>query len=225
MDGDKVTVTWDKGGKKAEISVKRGTRKVEVKKDGFTVYGEGSKSRMGKRQIMKAKLSQAVPPPPVPGLDTETFFNGKNLEGWDYLPGYWSPKDGDIIVACTLDRSLHTFLCSNKTYKDFDLKFKVRRKDGFWSTAVQFRSTINDHKTFGVAGPYCEIGAPYAAYRPGSLLMEPIAIFKPAQAREAVSEALQGRGLQCIPHSLHRQTRYHQGQWCPCHRRRLPGHP
>ncbi len=188
VDGDKVTVTWDKGGKKAEISVKPGTHRVEVKKDGFTVYGEEVEIKDGKRQIMKAKLSQAVPPPPVPGLDTETFFNGKNLAGWDYLPGYWSPKDGAIIGACTLDRSLHTFLCSNKTYKDFDLKFKVRRKDGFGSKAVQFRSTINDHKTFGVAGPYCEIGAPYAAYRPGSLLMEPIAIFKPAQAREAVSE-------------------------------------
>ena len=34
-----VTVTWNAGGKKAEIRYKPGTFKVELKKDGFTVFG------------------------------------------------------------------------------------------------------------------------------------------------------------------------------------------
>ncbi len=33
VDGERVTVSWDDGGKKAEIRVRPGTRKVEVKKD------------------------------------------------------------------------------------------------------------------------------------------------------------------------------------------------
>jgi hypothetical protein len=40
VDGEKVTVTWGDGGKKAEIGVRPGTRKIEVKKDGFTAHGE-----------------------------------------------------------------------------------------------------------------------------------------------------------------------------------------
>jgi len=109
--------------------------------------------------------------------------------GWDYLPGYWGVKDGATVGTCALDKPLHTFLCSGKSYKDFDLKFKVRRKDGRGATAVQFRSQVMDRATFGVIGPYCEIGAPHAAYPPGSLLMEPIAVFKPVKAPETVAAA------------------------------------
>jgi serine/threonine protein kinase len=40
VDGEKVTVVWQNGGKKAEVGVKPGTRKVELKKDGFRAFGE-----------------------------------------------------------------------------------------------------------------------------------------------------------------------------------------
>jgi hypothetical protein len=189
VDGERVTVTWDVGGKKAEVGVKPGTRKVEVKKDGFTVYGEEVDIKDGTRRILTARLSPAAP------RDTATFFNGENLAGWDYLPGYWSVKDGAIIGASELDKPLHTFLCSSKTYKDFDLKFKVRLKDGYGATAVQFRSQIIYRATFSVYGSYCEIGAPHAAYPPGSLLVEPIATFQPVKARDAVSEAYKETGF------------------------------
>jgi hypothetical protein len=195
VDGEKVTVTWDAGGKKAEVRVKPGTRKVEVTKDGFTAYGEEVDIKDGTRRILTARLGPAGPAGAAPdaaqgpGRDTATFFNGKSLVGWDYLPGYWGVKDGAIVGTCALDKPLHTFLCSSKSYKDFDLKFKVRRKDGRGATAVQFRSQVMDRATFSVLGPYCEIGAPHAAYPPGSLLMEPIAAFKPVKAREAVAAA------------------------------------
>jgi predicted Ser/Thr protein kinase len=187
VDGEKVTVTWDAGGKKAEVRVKPGTRKVVVSKDGFTAYGEEVEIKDGTRRILTARLGPAGPGDPAP--DPAAFFNGKSLVGWDYLPGYWGVRDGAIVGTCALDKPLHTFLCSSKSYKDFDLKFKARRKDGRGATAVQFRSQVMDRATFGVIGPYCEIGAPHAAYPPGSLLIEPIAAFKPVKAREAVSEA------------------------------------
>jgi formylglycine-generating enzyme required for sulfatase activity/serine/threonine protein kinase len=61
VDGEKVTVTWDNGGKKAEIRVQPG-RKVEVKKDGFTVTGGEVQIKDGQRHVLTAKLSQITPP-------------------------------------------------------------------------------------------------------------------------------------------------------------------
>ena len=64
VDGEKVAVTWDKGGKKAEISVKPGTRKVEVKKAGFTVYGEEVEIEDGRRRVLTARLVTPGPTSP-----------------------------------------------------------------------------------------------------------------------------------------------------------------
>ena len=58
VDGTKMTVTWDKGGKKAEIRVKPGTRKVEVKKDGFTAVGEEVELEDGGRRVFTAKSTE-----------------------------------------------------------------------------------------------------------------------------------------------------------------------
>jgi anti-sigma factor RsiW len=197
VDGERVTVSWDAGGKKAEVRVQPGSRRVEVRKDGFTAYGEQVEIKDGTRRILTATLSPAGAPQPAPGRppDGGNLFNGKSLVGWDYLPGYWSVKDGAIVGSCELEKPLHTFLCSTRSYKDFELNFKVCRKNGFGSTAVHFRSKLTDPATFNVAGPYCEIGPPFAAYPPGSLLMEPIATFQPVKAREAVSQAYTDSGV------------------------------
>lgn len=71
IDGDLVKVSWDKGGKIAEIRVKSGTRKVEVKKDGFTVFGEEVMFEDGKRRILEARLDKP-PSPGIPGKDKNT---------------------------------------------------------------------------------------------------------------------------------------------------------
>ena len=99
VDGDKVTVTWGEGGKKGEVAIKPGTRKVEVKKDGFTVCGEEVEIKEGKRLIFKANLSRAVPPPgkgkekpPVLRDGFVKLFNGKDTTGWKTdpsQPGNW----------------------------------------------------------------------------------------------------------------------------------------
>jgi hypothetical protein len=56
VDGEKVTVTWGSSGKRAEIGVKSGSRKVEVKKDGFTVYGEEVTLEERSRKLLTARL-------------------------------------------------------------------------------------------------------------------------------------------------------------------------
>jgi formylglycine-generating enzyme required for sulfatase activity/tRNA A-37 threonylcarbamoyl transferase component Bud32 len=69
VDGDRMTVSWDNGGKKAEIQVKPGTRKVLVKKDGFTEFGEEVTLQEGKRRILVARLSKPSLAGKVRGVD------------------------------------------------------------------------------------------------------------------------------------------------------------
>ena len=44
------------------------------------------------------------------------------------------------------DPGFNTFLCSKKKYKDFELSFKVRLKDGKGNSGVQIRSKVFDPK-------------------------------------------------------------------------------
>jgi predicted small secreted protein len=86
------------------------------------------------------------------------FFNGKDLDGWEGLTKYWSVKDGAIVGYTPEDPKHNTFLCSKKKYGDFELKFKVRLKDGIGNSGVQIRSKLEDPAKFIVAGPQCDIG-------------------------------------------------------------------
>jgi Domain of Unknown Function (DUF1080) len=90
------------------------------------------------------------------------FFDGKTLEGWEGLPEYWSVKDGAIVGAYA-DKALthNTFLWSKKSYKDFELSFKIRLKGGEGNSGVQVRSKILDPKELTASGPQCDIGQAY----------------------------------------------------------------
>jgi hypothetical protein len=92
---------------------------------------------------------------------TSEFFNGKDLTGWEGLTKYWSVKDGALVGYTPEDPKHNTFLCSKKKYKDFELKFKVRLKDGIGNSGVQIRSKIIDEKWYAVGGPQCDIGQGY----------------------------------------------------------------
>jgi hypothetical protein len=89
------------------------------------------------------------------------LFNGKDLDGWEGLTQYWSVKDGAIVGRTEKDPGFNTFLCSKNTYKDFELTFKVRLKDGVGNSGVQIRSKIINAERFAVGGPQCDIGKGY----------------------------------------------------------------
>jgi hypothetical protein len=89
------------------------------------------------------------------------FFNGKNLDGWEGLMQYWSVKDGAIVGYTPEDPGHNTFLCSKKKYRDFELRFKIRLKDGVGNSGVQIRSRLLDAEKFTVGGPQCDIGQQY----------------------------------------------------------------
>jgi hypothetical protein len=104
--------------------------------------------------------------PMVPGApraeDTKAFFNGKNLDGWEGLiDKFWRVEDGAIVGETKEDPKHNTFLCSKKKYKDFELSFKIRLKNGVGNSGVQIRSEIADPKKFTVKGPQADIGQGY----------------------------------------------------------------
>jgi hypothetical protein len=108
-----------------------------------------------------AALVAATPASPADDKLADDFLNGKDLTGWEGLMQYWSFKDGALIGYTPKDPGHNTFLCSKKTYKDFELSFKIRLKDGIGNSGVQIRSKILDKDKFTVAGPQCDIGQQY----------------------------------------------------------------
>jgi uncharacterized protein (TIGR03067 family) len=64
VDGKEATVTWDQGRKRAEIRIKPGTGKVEVKvmKEGFGIVSKSVEIEDGGRTIFTATLQQSTPP-------------------------------------------------------------------------------------------------------------------------------------------------------------------
>ncbi len=64
-------------------------------------------------------------------------------------------------------------LCSTRNYADFELRFKVKLKDGVGTSGVQFRSGIADRARWVTTGPQCEIAEASHPFAPGSLVTKP----------------------------------------------------
>jgi hypothetical protein len=96
------------------------------------------------------------------GGSTQSFFNGKDLSGWEGLPEYWSVKDGAIVGSTKAmgGGKFNTFLCSKNKYKDFELHFQVKLTEG-GNSGVQIRSKIANMEKLAVAGPQCDMGQQY----------------------------------------------------------------
>lgn len=97
------------------------------------------------------------------------IFDGKTLNGWSQLNGTASyrVKDG-AIFGKTTEGSPNSFLCTNKLYGDFELKFEVKLINNELNSGVQIRSNTKElaeeekerGDKFGrVNGPQVEIEA------------------------------------------------------------------
>lgn len=97
------------------------------------------------------------------------IFDGKSLNGWSQLNGTASyrVKDG-AIIGKTMEGSPNSFLCTNKLYGDFELKFEVKLINNELNSGVQIRSNTKElaekekerGDKFGrVNGPQVEIEA------------------------------------------------------------------
>lgn len=83
---------------------------------------------------------------------------GSTFEHWEGNLDYFRIED-DSIVAGSLEKKIpnNEFLCTKKSYADFDLRFEVRLRGQGNNAGVQFRSkrVPNDHE---VSGYQCDVG-------------------------------------------------------------------
>ena len=90
--------------------------------------------------------------------DTADFLKPENWEG---LKDHWK-VDGTTVTGTTdKDLGFNTFLCSKKTYGDFDLTCKVQLKDGKGNSGIQVRSAVVTPEKFVVGGPQADCGAEF----------------------------------------------------------------
>jgi formylglycine-generating enzyme required for sulfatase activity/serine/threonine protein kinase len=95
VDGDKVSVTWDEGGKTARVRLKSGTRKVELKKDGFQAIDVEVEIPDGKPHELKVVFaSQTAPGPLAAGGDKPPPVDGGVGAG----QGPPKPADNDLVA-------------------------------------------------------------------------------------------------------------------------------
>jgi formylglycine-generating enzyme required for sulfatase activity/tRNA A-37 threonylcarbamoyl transferase component Bud32 len=71
VDGESVAVTWAPDGQTAEVPVNSGAHRVEVKKGGFTAFGEAVDLRDGERRVLRARLLAQGPPAPPPKQEVQ----------------------------------------------------------------------------------------------------------------------------------------------------------
>jgi serine/threonine protein kinase len=102
VDGERVTVAWQDGGVMAEVGIKPGTRKVELKKNGFRVYGKEVTLEDRGRTVLTARLDPVDPPdepinPPDEKPEAPEDENGRISE--DNKGENRGPTDGHHQVA------------------------------------------------------------------------------------------------------------------------------
>jgi hypothetical protein len=85
-----------------------------------------------------AILTSQTPPQTPPGFTS--LFDGKTLTGWQGDPEIWSVRDGVIRGGSTSPIPFNTFLISNRTYGDFELRYKYRFATPTGNSGLQFRS-------------------------------------------------------------------------------------
>lgn len=97
-----------------------------------------------------------TPPKPI------ELFDGKTFAGWEGDLTIFRIQDG-AIVGGTLERKIarNEFLCTTKTYRDFELRLKVKLLGGDGANAgIQFRTRrIPNHHE--VSGYQADMGVGY----------------------------------------------------------------
>lgn len=86
------------------------------------------------------------------------LFDGKTLTGWEGKLKWFRVEDG-AVVAGTLKEKIpnNEFLCTEKTYKNFELRLKAKLVGDGANAGIQFRTKrIPNHHE--VSGYQCDMG-------------------------------------------------------------------
>lgn len=111
-----------------------------------------------KTQALLALLCLCPALPFVTAAEWVPLFDGKTLHGWTQRGGKaeYRIENGEII-GVSVPKTPNSFLCTDKTYRDFilELEFKV---DANLNSGIQFRSqSLPSYKNGQVHGYQCEI--------------------------------------------------------------------
>lgn len=81
------------------------------------------------------------PDVPANSSTAESLFDGKTLNGWNG-DLKWFRTSGDVIIAGSLDEKIpaNQFLCTDKTYGDFELTVEAKLVGQGNNAGVQFRT-------------------------------------------------------------------------------------
>ncbi|MCU0719079.1 MAG: DUF1080 domain-containing protein [Pirellula sp.] len=86
------------------------------------------------------------------------LFDGKTLDGWEGNLEYFRVEDGAIVAGNLKSDIPHNeFLCTKKTYSDFELRFEAKLRGVGDNAGVQFR-TKRLPNTTEVSGYQCDVG-------------------------------------------------------------------
>src|SRR6185295_13651725 len=69
-----------------------------------------------------------------------SFFNGKDLAGWDGDMSLWKVENGEIIGRTATGLKHNEFLKSQMVLEDFRLVFKIKLQPNKENSGIQFRS-------------------------------------------------------------------------------------
>ncbi len=87
----------------------------------------------------------------------KSIFDGKTLKGWTQRNGTATYRvENAVIIGKTKEGSPNSFLCSDREYGNFDLKFDVKVDDKL-NSGVQIRSQTRGGYNGRVNGPQVEI--------------------------------------------------------------------
>jgi len=82
------------------------------------------------------------------------LFDGKTLDGWEGDPDLWGVENG-MLVGRSPGIQKNAFLCTTRTFQDFELRLSFRLVAGQGNSGIQFRSRkLRDH----VSGYQADIG-------------------------------------------------------------------
>lgn len=94
-----------------------------------------------------------------------SLFNGKDLTGWEFLPGYWSVTDGVIQGSQMKENSKQTNLilaCSKdhpEKFANFELRYSYRWITPTGNSGMQIRGKITRPQAFHVGGYQADFDA------------------------------------------------------------------
>jgi hypothetical protein len=165
--GEVITVLDKKTGATARLHageyrlrLGEGNKEIKLDRDSIRI----TRGDMVVATITKTEAAKAARAPDhftgSPVASPSAFFNGKDFGGWTYADNCWTIKDG-ALIGSTLPRGQQrqSFLCSERQYRDFELRFQVRLKSSKGNSGVQVRSRVTDAATCRVQGYQADIGS------------------------------------------------------------------